>query len=130
MVPKSYDKALVNQRVALIRPKESVVLKEFIYHLLSSPIVVEYVREKSKTLMQPNLSIKDLALLPVPLPSIAEQQSIINAIEEEMQLVSANKRLIELFEQKIKDKINEVWGITKSTSFKIEQENLSMAAEP
>ena len=47
----------------------------------------------------------------IPLPSIEEQQNIVNAIEEEMQLVSANKKLIELFEQKVKTKINEVWGV-------------------
>ena len=50
----------------------------------------------------------------VPLPSLEEQQSIVKAIEEEMQLVAANKKLIQLFEQKIKDKINEVWGVKMS----------------
>lgn len=129
LVPKSYNKALVNQRVALIRPKENSVLKEFVYHFLSSPIVVDYVKEKSKTLMQPNLSIKDLAMLPIPLPSLEEQQVIVKAIEEEMQLVSANKRIIEIFGQKIKTKINEVWGV-KANAYQMENENLSMAAEP
>ena len=40
-----------------------------------------------------------------------------------------NKKLIELFEQKIKDKINEVWGV-KASAYQLENENLSMAAEP
>jgi len=31
-------------------------------------------------------------------------------IEAEQKLVEANKKLIQLFEQKIKDKISEVWG--------------------
>jgi type I restriction enzyme S subunit len=47
----------------------------------------------------------------IPLPSLEEQQTIVKAIEEEMQLVNANKRLIEIFEQKIKTKIGEVWGV-------------------
>ena len=47
----------------------------------------------------------------IPLPSFEEQQSIVQSIEEEIQLVNSNKRLIEIFEQKIKDKINEVWGV-------------------
>jgi type I restriction enzyme M protein len=111
LVPEAYNNALVNQRVALVRPKPTFALKHFIYHYLSSPIVVDYVKEKSKTLMQPNLSIKDLGLLAVPLPSLEEQQTIINAIEEEMAIVASNKRLIEIFDQKIKDKINEVWGV-------------------
>jgi len=47
----------------------------------------------------------------VPLPSLEEQQTIVKAIEEELQLVNASKRLIEIFEQKIKTKIGEVWGL-------------------
>lgn len=46
----------------------------------------------------------------VPIPSFEEQNSIVQAIEEEMQLVNTNKRLIEIFEKKIKEKIGEVWG--------------------
>ena len=48
---------------------------------------------------------------PIPLPSLEDQQNIVKAIEEEIQLVNANKRLIEIFEQKIKTKIGEVWGV-------------------
>ena len=47
----------------------------------------------------------------IPLPSIEDQLTIVKAIEEELQLVNANKRLIEIFEQKIKTKIGEVWGV-------------------
>ncbi|MBK9719506.1 MAG: N-6 DNA methylase [Saprospiraceae bacterium] len=52
--------------------------------------------------------VKDIK---VPLPSLEEQQTIVKAIEEELQLVNANKRLIEIFELKIKTKIGEVWGV-------------------
>ena len=44
----------------------------------------------------------------IPLPPLEEQQAIVKAIEVEIQLVSANKRIIEIFEQKIKTKISEV----------------------
>lgn len=40
-----------------------------------------------------------------------EQNDIVSRIEQELQLVSANKQLISIFEQKIKDRINEVWGV-------------------
>jgi type I restriction enzyme M protein len=42
-----------------------------------------------------------------PAPS---QTEIVARIEEEQKLVEANKKLIELFEGKIKEKIAEVWG--------------------
>lgn len=45
-----------------------------------------------------------------------------------MHLLPANKRLIEIFEQKIKDKINEVWGV-KEKKYEEEDEMVTMAAE-
>ena len=45
-----------------------------------------------------------------------------------MALVTSNKRLIEIFEQKIKDKINEVWGV-KETSYKENDSELLLVAE-
>ena len=65
----------------------------------------------------------------IPLPSLEEQQAIVKAIEEEIQLVNASKRIIEIFEQKIKTKISEVWGVKESV-YRLENEKLSMAAEP
>ena len=55
-----------------------------------------------------------MKILKVPIPSIEEQQTIVKSIEEEIHLVNANKCIIEIFEQKIKDKIDEVWGVGKT----------------
>ena len=49
--------------------------------------------------------------LKIPMPTIKEQNALVDIIENEKQLVLSNKQLIAIFEQKIKDKINEVWGI-------------------
>ncbi|MBN1234107.1 MAG: restriction endonuclease subunit S [Candidatus Coatesbacteria bacterium] len=57
----------------------------------------------------PGLNRNDAYLKLIPLPPLSIQQEIVSRIEEEQKLVDANKRLIEIFEQKIKDKINEVW---------------------
>lgn len=46
----------------------------------------------------------------IPLPLISEQTAIVQQIEEEQKMVEVSKKLIGLFEQKIKDKIAEVWG--------------------
>jgi type I restriction enzyme M protein len=57
--------------------------------------------------------VKDIK---VPLPSLEEQLTIVKAIEEELQLINASKRLVEIFEQKIKTKIGEVWGVKDEVS--------------
>jgi type I restriction enzyme M protein len=45
----------------------------------------------------------------IPLPDIDAQRKIIAQIEKEQQLVNANKELIKIYEQKIKDEINKLW---------------------
>jgi type I restriction enzyme M protein len=47
------------------------------------------------------------------MPNLNEQNQIVERIEQEQELVNANKQLISIFEQKIKDRINEVWGVKK-----------------
>lgn len=46
----------------------------------------------------------------IPLPEIRIQNKIVAKIENEQNLVTANRKLIEIFEQKIKDRIAKVWG--------------------
>lgn len=47
----------------------------------------------------------------IPLPPLEEQHKIVERIKHEQKLVEANNNLIIVFEQKIKDKMNEVWGV-------------------
>lgn len=46
----------------------------------------------------------------IPVPSIEIQHQIVSQIEKEQALVNANKELIGIYEQKIKDRIDKVWG--------------------
>lgn len=60
---------------------------------------------------QPQFNGNAIIKILIPVPSIEEQKSIVEKIENEMTLVEHSKQLISIFEQKIKDKINEVWGV-------------------
>ena len=57
-----------------------------------------------------NISQENLKAIKVPLLPLDVQKEIVARIDGEQKLVDANKKLIELFEVKIKDKIAEVWG--------------------
>jgi restriction endonuclease S subunit len=133
IVPDSWNNTLVNQRVAGIKPTAKSNLN-FIYHYLCSETVFRYVEEKSKSLMQPNLSITDLKKIKIPCPSIEIQTGIVEQIAKEQELVNANKQLIEIFEQKIKDRIGKVWGTSPQLSTAVEkstnEQPLNIAAEP
>jgi type I restriction enzyme M protein len=59
---------------------------------------------------QPHVYPKQVKTIRIPFPPIETQKEIVARIEEEQQLVDSNKKLIELFEKKVKDKVSEVWG--------------------
>jgi len=59
---------------------------------------------------QPKLNQDTLNNIKIPLPPLEIQKKIVSRIEEEQQLVDATKKLIQLYQGKIKEKIDEVWG--------------------
>ena len=62
---------------------------------------------------QPSISQSTVYNVPIPLPNIDVQNSIASQIRYEKSIIQQNKKLAEIFVQKITDIINNVWGITK-----------------
>ena len=58
----------------------------------------------------PRVNYNYFEAIPIPLPPLETQEKIVAETEAEREIVEANKKLIEIFEKKIKDKIGEVWG--------------------
>lgn len=71
-----------------------------------------------------NISQGILNDIEFPIPSRGIQIEIVNKLDKEQELVNASKQLIEIFEQKINDRIAKVWGENKT-----EKEDFSIAAE-
>ena len=122
-IMKENIEANVNQHVVFIRTIKEKLNPYFLSTFLNSPYAQNIIENAQTGAARQAINYEQIKEMKIPLPSIYEQQTIVNAIEEEIQLVKANKRLIEIFEQKIKTKIGEVWGVK-------EEETLSMAAEP
>jgi type I restriction enzyme S subunit len=96
VVPDEYDGALLNQRVASIATNDKELKAAFLFAYLSTETVADYVRERVNTLMQPNLSITDLRLMPVPMPPRRVQDMVIkqldNIRDDTMRLASVYER--------------------------------------
>ncbi len=56
------------------------------------------------------VSVREVKTIPIYVPSVDIQRTIVENLNCEVSIVEQNKRLIEIFQQKIKDKIAEVWG--------------------
>ena len=107
-VPHNYDNSLVNQRVAVVKPRKE--LADFVFLSLASPQFTSYVTEKSRSLMQPNLSINDLKKYKIAVPNDEVIRSIVKENLQIKMVVDGNKKLMEIYTQKIQDRINKVWG--------------------
>ena len=57
----------------------------------------------------PNITQSTLSAIEIPLPPKEIQEIIVQGLTEEQKLVEANKKLIALFEAKIKGRISSVW---------------------
>ncbi|MFN8268267.1 MAG: N-6 DNA methylase [Chitinophagales bacterium] len=97
------------KNVGLIKPLGKIN-HTYLLYFLKSTTAQEYINLMSSGGAQQFIGLTTLRKFPIPVPDKTEQIEIVKRIEEEQQLVNANKRLIEIFEQKIKDKISEVWG--------------------
>ena len=85
----------------------SVMLIGFVFLRLFDGMLI---RQTENSLSAQGEIITTVYKLQIPFPPLSVQQEIVAQIEAEQEMVNANKKLIEIYEQKIKDKISEVWG--------------------
>lgn len=107
-VAKSREFAIKN--VALIKPRDGQVDMSYISHVMNSEYVNNLFAAAATGGTQKFISLGFLRKLQIPLPPIETQREIVAELEAEQQLINANKKLIEIYQQKIKSKIAEVWG--------------------
>ena len=106
------EKISLAQRIILLRPKnKKALLSKYLVQILLDSSTQERIENYASGSTVLGIKQSNLRELKIAVPSFEEQSIIVERIENEKELVEANKLLISLFEQKIKDKINEVWGV-------------------
>lgn len=94
-----------------IQYQKEKILGQYLNYCLNTKEAKDFCQKmKTDGINQSNINAKILATFVLPLPDLETQQHIVTQIEKEQKLVNANKQLIEIFEQKIKDRIGRVWG--------------------
>ena len=101
---------LVNQRVGKFIVKSNSINSRYLYHTLQLDSFRRQVFENASGVRQGNISKDKILKMKICLPPIDVQEDIVSKIDSEIRIIESNKHLIEIFEQKIKDKIAEVWG--------------------
>ncbi len=83
---------------------------EYVYLYILSPNFMQEIKDFYNRARMPKINKEQLYSVKIPLPPLSIQQEIVSQVEAEQEIVNANKKLIEIYKKKIKDKIAEVWG--------------------
>jgi type I restriction enzyme M protein len=98
-----------NQALCIIRLKKTRKSR-FVFYYLKSNIIQDHIEKVKVGVAQSNISLKQIGELKIPILSEKEEQIIVERIESERQIIEGNKKLIEIYTQKIQDRINKIWG--------------------
>jgi type I restriction enzyme M protein len=102
-------KATCNQSIVSILPKDkNKLISEYLYAILK--IMYVQIRNLTGDIQRSGLNMSLIKKIKIPFPPLEIQKQIIARIENEQKAIDSNKELITIFENKIKDKIAEVWG--------------------
>jgi len=101
---------VVLSSLAIISPDLLKVNEKYLYYMMSTKFFINKAIDNKTGVAIKRIVLKTLKTIQIPIPPKEIQNQIVSRIEEEQNLVNANKRLITIFEQKIKERIARVWG--------------------
>ncbi len=89
---------LVNQRVAIVRPKSNVN-PLFLYYFFSMPYIEKYLYSLGIGAGQPNISSNDISNMKVIFPIKEKQDLMVDVLHNYSQLIEKNAKRIKILEQ-------------------------------
>ena len=84
------------------------VNKDYLYYILGSKVVIDQFERSATGGVVRNLNSELVKNVKIPLPPLEIQKQIVDRIENEKLLVESNKKIIEIFEEKIKNTISNI----------------------
>jgi hypothetical protein len=82
----------------------------FLYYYFLSQGFNQEVLKSIKGAQLPRVGYEDFYKINVPFPPKEKQQQIVEHLDQVQNIVKSNMQLINIYEQKIKDRIAKVWG--------------------
>jgi type I restriction enzyme S subunit len=94
------DIANINQAVCILRCDSKVLDNTYLTHLLNSPFLRKILHDNEVNTARANLSLGFFSNLPIPLPTLSEQKTIVNKLDT---LLASSKKLADIYERKLTD---------------------------
>lgn len=97
--------------MGVIRPKQEYVHPKYLNAVLNSNAAKEFFISNSRTTTNiSNLSFNTLSDFSFPLPPIEVQQQIVDELDGYQKIIEGSRQVIDNYTQKIKNRINKIWG--------------------
>jgi type I restriction enzyme M protein len=97
---------VIDNNCMALTVRDSRLIPEYLFNFLCGFDLTTISKSAGVALIN-NPDIKGVN---IPLPSIEVQQGIIERIDDERAIVRGNERFIEIYTQKIQDRISKIWG--------------------
>lgn len=94
-----YDHMRINSGMVILRCDTENILPVYLYHFLRSPSFSGQVNSLRSGVAQPQLPIRDMKKIKLPLPSVKVQSQISSILSAYDDLIENNRRRIQLLEQ-------------------------------
>lgn len=104
---ENIQEGAIASSLVIIRSKGRILV-DFLMAYLGSKLFSDMISGSKNGVAQPNLSVSSVRNFEIPLPSLEIQKQIVEKIGNERLLVEANKKLIDIYEGKITDVLNEI----------------------
>ena len=102
---KISGKTWVNNHAHVLRPNRERVLDTYLTEFLNAVSLDRYITGG----VVPKLNQENMRKIVILLPSIEDQKRIVAKLEAEQEIIDANKRLIDLMQDKINQVINRIY---------------------
>ncbi|MDO4871728.1 MAG: restriction endonuclease subunit S, partial [Candidatus Saccharibacteria bacterium] len=82
IIPKEYDNQICSTGFCVLRPNKEITLTNYIYYYIGTQRFYSYVEQKQKGTSYPAISDNNVRSFKIPIPSMTEQQRIVNILDK------------------------------------------------
>ncbi|MDO9546550.1 MAG: N-6 DNA methylase [Pelolinea sp.] len=104
------EKIALAQRLITLVPNRKTLIDSFLMYILLTDYMQNKIIANQTGSTVYGIKAKTLKKITIPIPKISKQKQIVEKLLDEQKIVDGNKKLINIFEKKIEEKIGEVWG--------------------
>jgi type I restriction enzyme M protein len=100
----------INSGMLIFRCVSENIDSEYLFYFFQSKNCSDQFKQLMSGSAQPQLPISSLKNALIPIPSLDVQRTVVKSIKLEKEVIDGNKRLKDIYTQKIQDRISKVWG--------------------